>query len=1170
MSVRFLIGRAGSGKTYTCLHEIRAALRTDPLEGPRLIFLVPEQATLQMERALIESPDIPAFHRAEVLSFRRLVYRVEQTAGSDNRPVLSPIGRIMALQNVIASCAGRLRTYRSVHRAPAFARQLAATITELIHADATPASLRAAADHARRTSRPTIVADRLEDLAALLDAWNDYLRTGPAEPAQRLLRTAENLPGCPWIRGARIWVDGFAGFTAQQIVVLVALARLSGEMTCAFLADPRHLPWPPAFSAPQRRTLFAGVERIIAVLYEALTAAGLTVQCHPLGTEDLPTHRFRNDTLRTLEQHVFEPAPSPPAEPPVGIELIEAPSRRHEVETVASRILDLVHDDNAPLRFRDIAVILRDHEPYQDLIAEVFADRGIPCFFDRRYPVTHHPLISLWRALIALATDDFRIRDVTTLLRTSLLPVPDDRLDALENYLLAYGIEGRRRWTSDDWNFLGRLGDEPADRIPAEQVRHLAMINETRRAVLDALAPWIQATADTAPRPARDWARALADTLHHLRVAETLARWSQAADDDGRHLEALEYRQVWNQTTALLDDLVEALGDQEMDIARFGEVLLAGAGELTIGVPPANVDQVLVGTIDRSRHPELRAVFVLGFNDGMFPASPPDPPLLGDEEREALAAAGLRLLPARRDRLDEERTLAYITLTRPSDRLVISWSRADARGRAIYPSPFLPEIQRALPGLTIARLRDPMATRDLPPAIDTLDDLVAALADEFRSRPALADDPSPDLRARWNLLYSILREGCPHYHEFLTDRLGALVYTNSCVLSSDIVAALFPLPLRTSVSQIETWAQCPFRHFAAHALRLRPRDLADVTVLDLGSLYHRMLRLIIDDVRQALATDEELDDQRFDQLLSSVTDRLRAELTQRLAVFDSRHEYLLARAAIDLGRVLRVHREAWRRGRFRPHACELPFGRPEDHLPALELTTPAGHTVHLTGRIDRVDIADLGEALLAAVVDYKRTANKSFDWVGLLEGYALQLLTYLLALREIGPQWLQRSVEPSGAFFCSLLMRTKTDSLDKLADPPEPDLRPRGVFNEDHIRTYDNQTQQGRSPVVRAQWKQSGELGYRNRADHLPPETFRRLLTFAARRIGELCDELLAGNVTPRPYRLRNIMPCTHCEHRSVCRFEPGLDRPRRITPRRRDEVLQEIARILEGNAGDA
>ena len=107
MSVRFVIGRAGTGKTYHCVEKIRAALLADAVAGPRLVFLVPEQAGLQMERAIIDpAGGVAGAHRADVVSFQRLAVRVLADARGVERVALTEPARAMVIRRLLTARRG--------------------------------------------------------------------------------------------------------------------------------------------------------------------------------------------------------------------------------------------------------------------------------------------------------------------------------------------------------------------------------------------------------------------------------------------------------------------------------------------------------------------------------------------------------------------------------------------------------------------------------------------------------------------------------------------------------------------------------------------------------------------------------------------------------------------------------------------------------------------------------------------------------------------------------------------------------------------------------------------------------------------------------------------------------------------------------------------------------
>ena len=454
MSVRFVVGRAGSGKTWRCLEAIRERLRGDPAEGHRLLLLVPEQATFQMERALIETPDIAGFIRCEVLSFNRLAYRILAETGADPRrgdETIGKMGRMMAMRRLIRRAKGELQIFDRVADRPGLVKQVSTAVEELMRERIDPQVLAELAE--RRSFEDPLGAARVADLGLLYQSYLDYLEGDRLDPAQYLALAARRLASCAWSRDSEVWVDGFAGFTAQELDLLIELARVANKVEIALLMDPTASTVEADKLPPLSFSLFARTERTLVRLRNQLLAAGIPVEA----PDRLTGHggsRFQVPELAQLESHLFGSAPSPSSAvaSPAAVRVLELPSRRLEVEAAVAEIQRLTRESRPPMRHRDIAVIVRDMEPYHDLLSAALKAHGIPYFIDRRQPTTHHPLIEMVRGMLAIATDDCRLESVRLTLKTGLLPVSADDADLLENYLLAHGIAGRSKW-NEPWTF---------------------------------------------------------------------------------------------------------------------------------------------------------------------------------------------------------------------------------------------------------------------------------------------------------------------------------------------------------------------------------------------------------------------------------------------------------------------------------------------------------------------------------------------------------------------------------------------------------------------------------------------------------------------------------------------------------------------------------------------
>ncbi|MCH8967044.1 MAG: PD-(D/E)XK nuclease family protein [Planctomycetes bacterium] len=847
MAIRFILGRAGSGKTHHCLTAVREQLRHDPINGPRLILLVPEQAALQMERAVLDSKDITAAHRVEVLSFRRLAFRVLASVGSSARRALSEPARAMVLRHLVAKRSDQLKYYRRADRLGGFVTQLSATITELIQEAVTPDSLGSTMEPGADIE--PMQRAKLHDIREIYEAYLDYLGTDRVDPSQHLEIARGLLPRCDWIRGAEVWVDGFASLARQETLTLISLARLCRSMEITGLVDPSLSEPGNSVTASGSASLFHKTHQTYIDLCRQFAAAGLEIQDPLLFGHKTPP-RFKAGTpLARLERSIFLVESSEPqalaranlcssahtqdareiAQTEVcgsrlasqDIELAELPSRRIEVEYAVARICQWVEDPTTQYRYRDIAIIARDLDPYHDLLTQALGARDIPFFIDRRRGIAHHPLPEFLRASVLLAATNWSLESVRIILKTGLLPVSVKEADELENYLLAYALSGYETWCEADWSFVARRTFTQSDPEPdPNETARLVRINQTRRQLVTLIEPWMRFALDAGGHTGTEWAAAIMNWLESAGVGRKVEAWVAQAEQDGDLDLAAEHRQVWRDCLSFVDDVGFALGDERLTADELGHVFEAGLSSLTLGLAPPMVDQILVGSIERSRHPDLKAVVVIGFNDGLFPQRPMEDAILNDDDRAFLRDRGVEIRPPSRDRIFDEPLLVYIAVTRPSDRLLITTAATDAEGKALHPSPYLDELERVCPGLCPTKVADPVVSRDTWDIL-TARDLTRRIVAEMRTRgPAAQDDEG--VRARWNGLYDSVRDT-------LLEASGARYALSS--LSERPQATISPATLERlhhgtmlmSVSQLESYAACPFQHFSNSVLKLSER-----------------------------------------------------------------------------------------------------------------------------------------------------------------------------------------------------------------------------------------------------------------------------------------------------------------------------------------------------------
>lgn len=1156
----FLLGRAGTGKTHACLEAIRSALRDGPADGPPLLLLAPEQATFQMERALLAHPDLQATGRAQVLSFQRLAARVMQQTGGGAKPRLGELGKRMLLRALIQKHRHDLKLFGRAARRAGFVDRLAGTFTELRQYNVAPDDLAerlgAAGDDA------SVLDAKIHDLHLLYRDFVADVDEQFTDPDELLNVIAAALPESDFAAGARIWVDGFAGFTPQEFVVLRALWSVADAMHVALCLDPQRLRrgrranggmdasagdlFQPTLETYERLTEFAREDRIVIE--------------SPVLFEGAPPRRFVAPRLQHMERELFRRPGAPYSDgddPDVdrgaeSLRLVAAAGPRVEVEAAAKQMLELVRERG--WRFRDMALIVHDLTPYEDLITAVFHDLGIPYFIDSRRRLTHHPLIELMRSLLEAYGGNWPTEAVVRCLKTDFFPVRRDDVDKLENYALEHGIQGKGWIERSRWDYVRHFTLEPeAPRPSSRQQRQLDEINELRERAVAPLRA--MARAFRRAETARDHAVALWDALEALDVARTLETWIESAEAEGRVDEAQEHERAWQGVVQLLEELVNALGPLALTAAEFRQIIEAGLESLDVGMVPAGLDQVMVGTVERSRQPDIKAAFVLGAADRHFPPPPGEDVIFTDGERESLADMQLQLSPTSREESIRQQYLLYILLTRASEYLWVSYSSVDGQGKEQTPAATWRRLTELFPDdAVVTETVEPDEDEVLLQRIVGADDLIGTAA--LRLRRHRAGHAASDIW--WDLYDYIVTDD--RLRRRAAPLFQALDYTNDLApLPRDVAAALFGSPLRTSVSRLETFAACAFRHFAQHGLGLRERETWQLDAAAAGTFLHGALRRFVERLDAAGLDWGALTDEQAREIADEAVDELLPHLEGEILLSSARYAFLGATLRARVQRGVWALTEHARRGRFRPVAVEASFGRGKALWPALILDLDDGEQLHLSGQIDRVDVArgDDGQQWVR-VLDYKSSARRlPVGRVG--HGLALQLPLYMSVVEgaaregsggnapqsEVDGQWPHGAVQPAGLLYFPVrdpfLREDKPISDERWEILVRRALRMEGLLTDDVpvLRLMDEGVDGG-SHLIAVQITTKGEV-YAS-SNTASAEQFEQLLRYAEQTAADLGREILSGRIDVAPYRIGNERACTYCPLAGVCRFDPLVE----------------------------
>ena len=962
MRFRFVAGEARSGKTYAIQEEIIARSMEDP--DRKLIYIVPEQATLQVQRQLLDKHPRHGIFNVEILSFNRLAHRVFQETGGPPCETLDDVGKSMVLYKLAMDCQEQLSYYQNSIRQKGFIGQLKIMTTEMIQYRIQAEDLEAVRGG---LSPDSALYHKLGDFITIWEQFVSYTETHTAASEKILDFLAERIDRSEFLEHASIYFDDFYGFTPQQYAVIAALLRKVDEVWMALTMSRReYMGLTPGMSW---RDLDSGL------FFETLK----TYLKHEelLRTAHIPYRiqwcsRDETDPIRHLAGQLFRIPPTPWPEPADCIALYQAATDGDEADWICRQILHLVREEG--YSYGDISVVAGDLEGCRHLVSRRFEQYGIPAFIDTKADTQANPFIQMLQFLFGMVNTGFSYETVFGFFKTGMTPLSPQEVDYLENCALAQGWRG---WPKYKTELSALLETEDGE-------NHF----------LNAFISFVEGMRG-AGQTVGERVQKLRSFMEALSMETILEEQADRFHENGAFLKEMEYRQIYEQFQKILQTLDAVLGDRAVPTTEFANLLEVGFSQCHIGLLPPTLDQLLVGDVSRSRFPDVKVLFIMGFTDTNFPKAQEENGLLTQEER-AQAEHMIEMVPIMQDRIFEQQFLLYTLMAKPTDRLYISYGQSDSAGKSRRPSALWTRIGKIFPH-GVASGGEALSGVTLPePYLAEGEWMIqngkGAAARRWYRRHGF--------RERIRKLSCAPQEKTPQEH-----------------LGQEEMRALLDMDNRLfSITQMERYARCPFSYYLRYGLSLKERLVLQVRPLDDGNVLHEILE-------EAGEWFAKLWEQGASQESSAdMVEELIAKREEEYGAYQSssRYRYYWSKLKYTAQRAVHIMQEQLKAGEFQPKFFEWTFGAGSGRSARpVEIPLDTGETLKLQGKIDRVDILQEEEKCYVRVVDYK-SGNTKFSESDIYAGIGLQLPVYLEAAQEAVEQSTGREAVPAGIFYFHL------------------------------------------------------------------------------------------------------------------------------------------------------
>lgn len=1128
MALQLILGNSGSGKS----HDIFEKIIEESIRCPQKQFLVivPEQFTMQTQKDLTMMHPRRGIMNIDVLSFERLAHRVFAEVGGEQRRILEDTGKNLILRRLAEEKKDELTILGGNLKKLGYISEVKSLISEFTQYRVEPRQLEQMMEQNR--DNPQLYY-KLKDMKLIYESFREYL-ADTYLTAEELLEALEKTVGdSACVRGSVIVLDGYTGFTPVQMNLLKKLLTVAETVYITLTADVSE-----DFRGPGAEyELFYLTKKTVRGLKDLAAEAKAEV-LKPVLKKDAGICRYRGaPALHFLESQIFRHGNRFWDQPTDEIALFAARGPRAESEEIGRQILRLVRDEG--LRYRDIAVVTGNLEVYGTLLEQVFASYGIPGFIDRKKDVLKNPFVEFLRALLAVFEEDFSYESMFRFLRSGMTNVTMDETDRLENYVIARGVRGFSGWNRE-WK-------RPLKGMEEEE---LAGLNDLRRRVSGSLAA-LRERLRKKDADVQDLTRAVYDHLVSLEIQKQLKEYEKRFDAAGDYAAAREYAQIYGMVMGLFDKLVMLLGSVKMPLSEYAELLDAGLAEMKVGLVPAGTDQVLVGDMERSRLKDVKVLFFAGVNEGSVPREKSRGGILSEMDREILAKQQVELAPTSRQETYIQKFYMYLNLTKPSKRLCLSWSLADADGGALRPSCLIAQVQDLFPHIPVRtgsgqglaeRLTAPKA------AVRELTESLTAARGQRAEAEQIALIQWYADQERWR--------------KKLEGMLNAVFFTNEeSGIGRAVARALYGTLLEGSVTRLEQFAACAYAHFLQYGLQLKERETFGLEAVDMGNVFHSALKYFSDAVEEGGYGWFHVPDEKRTQWMEEALTRAMDDYADRVFPDTSR-----AQDQYVLERIRRIgQRTAWavlkqlERGAFFPDRTEVSF-RELEQLASVSVLLSEDERMRLRGRIDRIDVCREGATTYVRVIDYKSGSTR-FDLTSVYYGLQLQLVVYLNAAMETETRRQDGDVRPAGMFYYHI-----EDPMPEYDTEQEPEqeifrrLGLTGLANADKqiVTRMDEKAEQ--SPdVLPLKFKKDGD--FTASSSVAEEEQLLRLSRHVQRKLSEYGKRILAGDIRPEPYELGDEDACRYCPYHCVCGFDRRVEgcRKRRLRPLEKEEVWRKL-----------
>ena len=1080
MGLTIVYGKSGSGKSKYIYDEINKKIK----DKNKIYIITPEQFSFTAEQKLMENRK--SIINAEVITFNRLAYRVINEIGGVINTNLSKCGKSMLVFWVLQSQKNNLVF---LNKSDENIDLCINTISEFKKHGVTVEDLK----KVEETIENKYLKNKLNDMILIYEKFEEKIKNKYIDETDLLTILAENIDKINLLKNAKVFIDEFSGFTEQEYLCIKKIIKIAQNVTITFCADELddlkniNIFYPNKVTYKKINSLVDTNEKIEKIKLDEL-------------------YRFKNEELKYIEKYLFN-TKIEKCKSNKNVNLFLAQNQYSEIENIAKEIVQLVKNEN--IRFKDISIITKNINDYSALIKIIFEKYKIPVFIDEKRDLNQNIIIQYILSILDIFIKNYSYESIFNYLKTGFLDIDENDIFKLEKYAVKYGIT-RNKFKKD---FIYGINEKNK-----EEINYL---NELRKKIIEPLIELKNKLDENKENIAKEFYLFLINQNIEEKINKKI---NNLLENNLTYL-AKEYEESYKIILNILDETNLIFNNEKISIEKFSQIIKIGLKNSGLGKIPAMQDQVILGDVDRSRSRKVRATFIIGLNDGIFPSINKVEGFFDDSDREFLKENGIELAKGTLENLYDDNFNIYKAFTTAEEKLFLSYVSSDNEGRALRPSNLILKIKKIFPN------------------IFENSDIIFKNKLEIINEKKLFDELILEINNLENnldnkLFFAIYKyyEKNKKYKNKLEENLKYIDFKFNEKIKKENIEDLYGDKLNTSISRLEKYSSCPFSYFMQYVLKIKENEQLKIQSFDTGSFMHDVINTFFEELNNENLKD--ITDEEIENIINKIVDEKLLNTNNYIFTATEKYKLLVERLKRIITKSLKYIIQSLVQSEFKLEGTEVEFSERGKYKP-ITLNLDNGKTVEIIGKIDRIDIAKMDNNKYVRIIDYKSSV-KNLDFGDIYGGLQLQLITYMDAVCKL------ENLLPAGILYFNLLEQVinseKKISEEEIEKKIKNNFKMKGLILADVkvAKLHDTHLEKGMSELVPAYIDKTGDLNNK-KSSIASKEEFEKLQKYIDKTIKQISKEIFEGNIEKKPFYKNKKTACEYCPYKNICEFNSGI-----------------------------